>query len=827
MSLMQHLNVRRARIFGYVAATLFLLLVTGMTYRLVFAQPTIYYVDCSAIINGNGTENSPWNSLTPVNSTTFAPGNQVLFKRGTTCTGALAPRGSGSAGSPITFSSYGNGAHPIISAGTNPYAFKLFNQQYWVIQNLEFAGGTIHGITISGDQDTALTYFRLTNLTVRDVTGGSYANMHPFDGKATGLVVIASVRTSRTRFHDVVIDGVNAYNSTMWSGIMVNNNRTSGFVTDFNLRNLNVTIRNSTVHDVWGDGIVSHGAREVLLENNVAYRTGLQPPPVNIGTPTGIWTWACYNCVVQGNESYENDSPGVDGGGFDIDYFNDYNTVQYNYGHDNSTYCVSIFGAENYVTVGSVIRYNICANNGLNPAEPGSSEIYLSTWNGGAINDVQIYNNTFYAPRQIFSGSNVTFSGNNPRFFKNNLIYSPNANPLGVNFTQITRDYNLWYYTGGSWSSGEPNSIHNQNPNINDPTYSGIGRPTTQFTLQSNSPAIDRGTNVCAGISGCSMGNRDFYGNPIPSGTTYDIGAHEYSAGQTTNIIVDNTDSGFSTQGTWTSSTFFTNRYGANYVHDGDGVATPTKWARWTPNIPTSGSYKLYMWWSASADRPDAAPLVIAHSNGTDTSKTVNQQTNGGTWVLIGQYNLSAGTSNYIQILADDAGFTIADAVKFELVTVFQPPTNTPSAPTSTPIPSTNLVGNPSFETGSFSPWGAWPTANGDVVANNAQSGTYAGRLFANESGIYQVINNLTPNSTYTVTAWLKAGSTGNSGYLYAKNFGGTAVNSTIISSTTYTQVTIQFTTGASNTSVEIGLWRRNTHGTGEFFIDNVTMVKQ
>jgi hypothetical protein len=57
--------------------------------------------------------------------------------------------------------------------------------------------------------------------------------------------------------------------------------------------------------------------------------------------------------------------------------------------------------------------------------------------------------------------------------------------------------------------------------------YDGVGKPTTQWTLQPGSPAINAGTNPCNGISGCSTGARDFYGHSAPLGSTYDIGADE------------------------------------------------------------------------------------------------------------------------------------------------------------------------------------------------------------------------------------------------------------------------------------------------------------
>jgi len=74
-----------------------------------------------------------------------------------------------------------------------------------------------------------------------------------------------------------------------------------------------------------------YGVNSGLIENSVAYNTGKQPSQT-IGTPNAIWTWTCKDCIVQGTEAYNNDSPGVDGGSYDIDYWSENNTVQYNYG---------------------------------------------------------------------------------------------------------------------------------------------------------------------------------------------------------------------------------------------------------------------------------------------------------------------------------------------------------------------------------------------------------------------------------------------------------------------------------------------------------------
>jgi len=88
-----------------------------------------YYVNCSAATDGDGTQASPWNSLSGANATIFRPGDQLLFKRGTTCQGALSPAGSGSSDAPIVIDVYGTGTQPIIDGGTNNAVISLTGQQ--------------------------------------------------------------------------------------------------------------------------------------------------------------------------------------------------------------------------------------------------------------------------------------------------------------------------------------------------------------------------------------------------------------------------------------------------------------------------------------------------------------------------------------------------------------------------------------------------------------------------------------------------------------------------------------------------------------------------
>jgi len=526
------------------------------------AVGTSYYVNCAAATNGNGTAASPWNNLTTVNSQTFAPGDSLLFNRGTTCTGSFVFSSSGTSPNRITIDAYGTGALPSIDGTGQNRAVKLLDTSYVTMQNMEVKNSSVWGILLTTDHDAPAVGITLANLVVHHVTGGDYTAMN---AKWTGLVVFAPgmvVEPNMTKgsgtydrnsyFSNVLVDNVQAYDTTLWAGIFVwgvQIDQDHGWARDCAnqaVQSRGIVIQNSTVHNTYGDGIAQFCSQNGTLQNNVVYQSGMQPAPVTTGTPVGLWWWTSENMLGQLNESYDNHSPGVDGGGYDIDYGSTNSTMQYNYGHENSTYCTSVFGYSGPTTT-NIVRYNVCAGdgtvhtylkNGVVTPMPGDSELYVCTWGGGKLVNTWIYNNTFYINSTGASAGLINFCNNGPGsdsesggIFKNNLVTSAIAGVLGdvTTANNRTRDYNLYYYTGGTFTDPNPeaHSIYNQNPLVNGFGYDTTGRPTTQWTLQTGSPAINHGTNACTGLTGCTVGTRDFFGNAIPLGGAFDIGADE------------------------------------------------------------------------------------------------------------------------------------------------------------------------------------------------------------------------------------------------------------------------------------------------------------
>jgi len=348
---------------------------------------SVYYVDCAA---GNDaaaglSRDTAWRSVRALSEREFHGGDTILLKRGTQCSGTLWPKGSGTANAPIVLDAYGSGPPPKITAEPGAEAaLRLFDQEYWTVRHLELTGGDPHGIYISGTHGV-LHGVHLRELIVHGVSGEP-------KNKEGGLVVIAPGSVTQ-RFDDVLVEGVTAYGTSQWAGILVGS-VAFGFLPEA-ARSTNVTIRDSLVHDVAGDGIVLFQVNRGRIEDSVAWHTGMQLTET-IGTPNGIWTWMCGECAVRRCEAFLTDSPGIDGGAFDIDYGDTGNIVEDSYGHDTQGYCVAIFGA-GQVTAGSVFRRNVCAANGRSPRLAAfEGAVFLSTWNAGRLKGIDISENRIF-----------------------------------------------------------------------------------------------------------------------------------------------------------------------------------------------------------------------------------------------------------------------------------------------------------------------------------------------------------------------------------------------------------------------------------------------
>ena len=434
---------------------------------------------------------------------------------------------------------YGTGSRPTVNGGHRLAAIELFNQSYWEFRHLTIVGGDRYGVFISGN----VPHSHLAHIYLEDIDayGAHFTSRRRTD---SGEVYL-DPRAVGEVLDDVRIDRITAHDTRSSEGILVNAG--GAFQGSQQTLGSGIVVQHSVAHDVYGDGIVVTEAKHAVIQGNVVYNTGLCP--ANCGsTPNGLWEWYCHDCIVQDNESYANHSwDSHDGGDFDIDYYNSHNIVQYNYGHDSDGYCIAFFGAGGAVSVDNLFRYNICSNNGRKAANAPQGDVFVYTWNGGSLDGVEIYNNTFYwnpvVDAPLLQAVSATYRGARPRFFKNNVILSTAPSFIATT-PGFLLDHNLYWTTASSphWqyddkayvnfdayraASHQDQASLYADPLLVDPQYHRPGRPVAAFTLLPGSPACNAGVDVCHGLAGCSMGARDFWGHPLHPQAGLDIGADQ------------------------------------------------------------------------------------------------------------------------------------------------------------------------------------------------------------------------------------------------------------------------------------------------------------
>jgi chitinase len=133
----------------------------------------------------------------------------------------------------------------------------------------------------------------------------------------------------------------------------------------------------------------------------------------------------------------------------------------------------------------------------------------------------------------------------------------------------------------------------------------------------------------------------------------------------------------------------------------------------------------------------------------------------------------------------------------------------------ATPASAANLLANPGFETGTLSPWSC-TGGLGSVVGTPVRSGTKAlqGAASSSDNAKCSQTVAVQPNTAYALTGWVR----GN--YVYLGIDGG--VSTWTPGAATFTQLTVNFTTGASQTSVVV--YTHGWYGQGTYFADDISL---
>jgi hypothetical protein len=316
-----------------------------------------------------------------------------------------------------------------------------------------------------------------------------------------------------------------------------------------------------------GSGIAIGEASNVTIEYSSAHDNGTSNNNPG-GGPVGIWVYETTNAVIQFNESYNNSkgTGGADGDGFDLDGGVSNSTIQCNYSHNNDGAAVLAFqyaGGRSHQN--NTVGYNVSVND----ARKGNYGAITtgSDWAPHPVTNLNVYANTVYLnaatvdSSAVQSGLRFWGGGSGIKAYKN-IIYTTGGAVRLISEEHdnpgLVLDYNDYWANGNAstlfvWNGGTPQYTEGGattytsfagfrsgtgqethgvfvNPLLTTPGSMPTLTPTTlaSFTgykLLSSSTVANSGVTLAT--VGINPGARDFYGDAVPAGAAFSLGAHD------------------------------------------------------------------------------------------------------------------------------------------------------------------------------------------------------------------------------------------------------------------------------------------------------------
>jgi len=526
-----------------VATVVIAALVAGMAWSFASASTaagvssgTTWYVDCSAPHNGAGTLSRPFDTLEPANHLTLHAGDQLLFRRGASCTGMLAPRGGGSPKDPVVIGAYGSGkARPEIDGqGQVNAPVWLADMPHVTVQGLELtnAGDSAHlhrGLYFTSQAAP------VSGVTVRNLLVDHVDSLDTFTGGKTSGGIVGQALGAEGRFSNIDIEH-NVVRDASRQGITVYGTASSSrppATQPWPQASTRVVIQGNTVERVQGDGIVPLGTNRAVVEHNVVRQgnlAGYDFASQDRNCAAGIWAWDANNTVVQYNDVSDmhygpSTTPGslngCDGEAFDVDGNQDGTVIQYNYSHDNAggflLLCVSGgTAASPNPDHRADVRFNLSVDdNATFSPTPCSGDFNPAVNN---LDGIQLYNNTIVAPtpRVAFELGSPLTSYFGALVFTNNVVDATSPTAATYPFPCGTAcSHNLFF---GLPAPPTATSSVTSNPRFVDPVQRGTDPAAAGFKLLKSSPAIGAGIAVSAGVAPPAA--HDFFGTTVTKPST-------------------------------------------------------------------------------------------------------------------------------------------------------------------------------------------------------------------------------------------------------------------------------------------------------------------
>ncbi len=548
-------------------------LIIVLVFLMESLHATTYYIDAS---NGNDSNNgtSPataWQSIPKVvgMAPNFQPGDSILFKRGEIWSGErlnTSSHASGTINNPITYSSYGTGAKPIITIhriqnptwtneGNNTWSTitqtgsRYFRNGVELLRAVDSTHLGLYGTSFydacyngcsklklyvysstnpaldtfawsSGSYTIGFKYANYINLIDLDFQGGASSSIRLYNnigwkvlnctvGKYAGSGI--KMRYASNMLIDSVV--LNSYFTVDMSQLPVGTSDYTGcsdgiFVST---GSSNIIVRNCFFKN-WEHASFSSNSKDStnIVSNIKFYNNELTAPDILHGGRLG-YSGYCEDGEFYNNYIHNTRATNQLGGSRNHFHHNIIDSVL----HSPIEYYVYALGVSlsNYNVQ---IKDNIIENNVIANTDGKGMEIYSINFDyPGEMSGNILRNNILFNCGTLVNDVAVQFHEDSAgqliynNLMVNNLIYNSN-----------TSQTCLYMYSG---ILSNVDTFNTQNSNIHDNISSNplfVNAAIGDYHLTASSPAIDAGT--------AALATHDYNGNLIPNGLATDIGAFEY-----------------------------------------------------------------------------------------------------------------------------------------------------------------------------------------------------------------------------------------------------------------------------------------------------------
>jgi regulation of enolase protein 1 (concanavalin A-like superfamily) len=638
------------------------------------ALMSTYYVSTTGSDANNGTSaNSPWRSISKVNSISLHAGDSVLFKGGQTFYGSLeiGPKDAGNSTTPVTFGSYDGQA--TINAGGADGATVSDASGIW-FEDLNIVGtpssAPQSGIDFQGY--TAGVYY--TNDRINDCS---------ISGFWTAGVLVETSSSSGG------FNGLQITNSSIYNNVEAGIQSCSNAAGDTSL--LNLYIADNQVYNNYGDGfstctgsgIELGNVTGAMVEYNDAYENGSKGGNGGVG----IWAYSANDVTFQYNRSYDNVTKGGhDGDGFDFDADVSNSVMQYNYAYGNDGTGAQLDQWKNDSDfTNDIVRYNVLVNN-ARENNYGNLEVWgrvlncylynnviiTSPGNSGGSSAIRVHNSTIAGlyvsgvhfvdnildtsggatliniPEQEAQGAkNLTFTGN--------VYWTNGATATIIDGDKTLNSLSQWQAVGQETWEGQKYGLF-ANPDFAELASPAVAVPSSgsnptasvaaAYQLAANSPVLSQKLSITS-MYGIGTGGKDFLGDSIASNAATVAGVDQSPSSVSSS-------SGSSGSSSGSSSTGDSNDGGKGVTITAEVATNPTltgydigKVAKAGSNSVANGTYTITssgsdVWGTSDAARVDETTLT---GNGTIIAQ-VSSMGDSSAWAKAGVMIRSSNAAN-------------------------------------------------------------------------------------------------------------------------------------------------------------------------------------